>query len=107
MSAPPIAAVVVKPLMKLNTAFAPRNPAATRGTEGAMDMNAPMDKMFAPKREPLIKCLPGRVRGLEDMRPASFKKATIDPVNVMPPVDGGQCTPPNEMVRYSPMRTPR
>jgi hypothetical protein len=27
----------------------------------------------------------GKMRGLEDMRPESFKKATMDPVKVIPP----------------------
>jgi hypothetical protein len=37
MSAPPIAAVVVTPLIKLRAALVVRNAAATIGAEGAMD----------------------------------------------------------------------
>lgn len=86
MSAPPIAAVVVKPLMKLKTAFAPRKPAATIGTDGAIVTKAAMDAMFAPNKELLMRCFPGRVSGLDDMRPANFKNATMEPVKVTPPV---------------------
>lgn len=85
MSAPPIAAVVVKPLMKLSTVFAPRKPAATRGAEGAMAKNAPIDAMFAPSNELLIRCFAGSAIGLDDIFPASFKNATMEPVNVIPP----------------------
>ena len=59
MSAPPIAAVVVKPLMKLRIVFAPRNPAATRGAEGASVTNAPIVAMLVASRDELTKCLAG------------------------------------------------
>lgn len=85
MSAPPMAAVVVKPFKKLSTVFAARHPAAIAGAPGAMVMNAPIDAMLAPRSELFIRCRPGRASGREDMRPASFKNATIDPVNVTPP----------------------
>lgn len=85
MSAPPMAAVVVKPLIKLKTVFAPSSPAATNGAEGAMVTNAPMDNMFAPRSELLIRCLPGRANDLDDILPESLRKATMEPVNVIPP----------------------
>lgn len=65
--------------------FAPRKQAATRGADGAMVMNAAIDAIFAPKSDELIRCLPGKANGLELMRPDSFKNATMEPVNVMPP----------------------
>ena len=83
--APPTAAVVVYPLIKLKTAFVPRNPAARTGVTGAIDRKPAMDSALAPKSELLIRCRRGSIKGLEDMRPANFKKATIDPVKVMPP----------------------
>ena len=86
MSAPPMAAVVVKPLMKLSTALAPRKPAATSGAEGAMVKKAPIDAMFRPSSELLTRCFPGSANGRDDILPASFKNATMEPVNVIPPV---------------------
>jgi hypothetical protein len=85
MSAPPIAAVVVKPLMKLSTVFAPRKVAARTGVAGAIEMKPAMVRALAPKSELLMRCRPGSMRGLDVIRPASFKKATIEPVKVMPP----------------------
>lgn len=85
MSAPPIAAVVVKPLMKLRTVFTPRYAAATAGTIGPAVTNAPMVARFVAKSEPLMRCFPGRARGREDILPASFKNATTEPVKVTPP----------------------
>jgi hypothetical protein len=85
MSAQPIAAVVVYPLMKLKTVFAPRKDAAIRGVDGAAERNPAMVSALAPRSEPLIRCLPGSIRGLEVIRPASFKNATTEPVNVIPP----------------------
>lgn len=75
----------MKPLMKLSKALAPRKPAATTGTLGADVMNAAMVAMFVAKSPLLIIWRPGRARGLEDIFPASLKKATMDPVNVTPP----------------------
>ena len=86
MSAPPIAAVVVYPFKKLRTVFAARHPAATNGAPGAILTNAPILARFAPSREELMICLPGRMRGREDIFPASLRKATMDPVNVTPPI---------------------
>jgi hypothetical protein len=37
------------------------------------------------KRVEFMTCLPGSMSGLEDILPASLRKATIEPVNVMPP----------------------
>ena len=86
MSAPPMAAVVVYPLMKLSTVLAPRKDAATTGVVGIIDKKPAMVNTFAPNRELFTKCPPGSARGLDDIRPASFKNATIEPVNVIPPV---------------------
>ena len=86
ISAPPIAAVVVNPLMKLSAALAPRYAAAINGIFGAKLTNAPMVSRFAPSSELLMRCRPGSARGLEDILPASLKKATTDPVNVTPPM---------------------
>jgi len=85
MSAPPTAAVVVYPLMKLRIALVHKKPAARAGVAGAIERKPTMETVFAPKSELLIRCRRGSTRGLEDMRPANFKKATIDPVKVIPP----------------------
>src|ERR1700730_17409298 len=85
MSAPPTAAVSVYPFIKLSRVFNPRYPAATAGTAGAAAKNPPIAARFTPSREPLMRCRAGSIRGLDDIFPASLKKATIDPVNVMPP----------------------
>jgi hypothetical protein len=87
ISAPPIAAVVVKPLIKLRIVFAPRKVAARSGVAGAIEMKPAIVSALAPKSELLIKCLPGSKRGLEPIRPASFKNATTEPVKVMPPTN--------------------
>ena len=87
MSAPPIAAVVVKPLMKLNTVFAPRKAAATRGVMVAVERKPAMVRALAPSNELLIRCLPGSMRGFEVIRPANFRNATTEPVNVIPPIE--------------------
>jgi len=84
-----MAAVVVYPLIKLKIVFAPRNVAAMRGVVGAIARNPVIVSALAPRRELLIRCLPGSKSGLEPIRPASFKKATIDPVKVIPPT--GSC----------------
>jgi hypothetical protein len=72
--------------MKLKTALRPRNPAAMAGVAGAMERKPAIETALAPKSELLIRCRCGRIKGLEDMRPANFKKATMDPVKVIPPV---------------------
>lgn len=88
ISAPPIAAVVVNPFTKLSTVLAERAMAATTGAPGAIVTKAPMVPAFAASRLELIKCRPGRDNGREDIFPASFMKATMLPVNVMPPRRG-------------------
>lgn len=85
MSAPPIAAVVVKPFKKLKPAFAARHPAAISGAPGAMVRKTPIVARLVPKSPELMRCLPGRAKGRDDILPASFKKATMEPVNVIPP----------------------
>ena len=80
-----MAAVVVKPLMKLSIVFAPRYAAATAGTVGAAVTKAAMVNTFAPRSELLIIWRPGSVNGREDILPASLKNATTEPVNVTPP----------------------
>jgi hypothetical protein len=85
MSAPPIAAVVVKPLIKLRTAFVPKKAAAIAGVAGAIVRNPAIVSAFAPKRELLTKCFPGSASGFDDIRPANFRNATIEPVKVIPP----------------------
>lgn len=47
--------------------------------------NAPIVPALAARRELLMRCRPGRMVGREDILPASLRKATIEPVNVMPP----------------------
>ena len=86
ISAPPIAAVVVKPFAKLNAVFAARHVAAMAGAPGAIVKKAPIVATLAVSIPPLIRCRPGRIVGREDIRPASFMKATMDPVNVTPPI---------------------
>lgn len=71
--------------MKLSKAFAPRKPAATIGTLGADVTNAAIVAMLVANSPPLMICRPGRASGLEDIFPASLKKATMEPVNVTPP----------------------
>lgn len=85
MSAPPTAAVVVNPEMKLMTVLAPRYAAATIGTVGAADTKAPKVNALRPMIPPFTRCFLGIANGLEDIRPESLRKATIDPVKVMPP----------------------
>ena len=85
MSAPPTAAVRLYPFMKLRMVLAPRNPAARAGVAGAIERKPAIESILAPKSELLIRCRWGRTNGLEDMCPANFMKATIDPVNVIPP----------------------
>lgn len=86
MSAPPMAAVVVYPLMKLRTALPTRQAAPIMGAPGAYARKAPSVAKFAPRSVLLTRWRPGRTKGLEDIFAASFKKATILPVNVTPPI---------------------
>lgn len=85
ISAPPMAAVVVYPFKKLSIVFAPKQVAAIAGDAGAMDRKALIVNIFPPSKLELITWRPGRIFGLDDMRPASLRKATIDPVKVTPP----------------------
>jgi hypothetical protein len=80
-----MAAVVVNPFKKLSTVLVPRHAAAIIGAPGAMATKAPIVPILAARREELIMCRPGSCRGLEDIRPASFRNATTEPVNVTPP----------------------
>ena len=80
-----MAAVVVKPLMKLSRVFAPRKPAATRGACGAIVTKAPIEAILVAKSDEFTKCFAGSVIGRDDMRPASFRNATTEPVKVIPP----------------------
>jgi len=82
-----MAAVVVNPLRNDRTVLAARAPAAMRGEPGAMVTNAPMVAKLAVSMPELMRCLPGNVSGRDDIRPASLKKATKEPVKVIPPVD--------------------
>jgi hypothetical protein len=85
MSAPPIAAVVVYPFRKLNKVLAPKNDAATAGVLGSELKKPAIVATLAVKRPVLIKCLPGKFKARLDILAANFKKATIEPVNVIPP----------------------
>ena len=86
MSAPPMAAVVVYPFKKLKTVLPARQHAAMIGEPGAKARKAPIVAILAPRREVLRRCRgPGILIGLEDIRPASLRNATTDPVNVTPP----------------------
>ena len=86
MSAPPMAEVVVKPLAKLKAVFAARHVAAIAGAPGAIVTNAPIVATLAPNIDAFTRCRPGRMVGLDDIRPANFINATTEPVNVTPPV---------------------
>tara|TARA_R110002060_G_scaffold46119_2_gene57378 strand:+ start:432 stop:854 length:423 start_codon:yes stop_codon:yes gene_type:complete len=87
ISAPPMAAVVVYPFKKLRTAFPARQHAAMIGDPGAMTRNVPIVAALRPRREELSAWRgPGSLMGLDDIRPASFRKATTDPVKVTPPM---------------------
>lgn len=107
MSAPPTAAVVVYPLMKLRTALVQRNAAAVAVVAGAIERKPAMERRFAPNKELLIRCRLGSIRGLDDMRPASFKKATMDPVNVIPPARRESQQQQGVFTLSLPMSTPR
>ncbi len=97
MSAPPIAAVVVYPFKKLRTVLADNAIAAIIGDPGAMVTKAPIVAMLAPKREEFTTCRPRKASGREDIRPASLRKATIEPVKVIPPI----MTPKYAVTRWS------
>jgi hypothetical protein len=75
----------VYPFKKLRIVLAPRKEAAIKGVEGAIDRKPAMVAAFAPNRVLFTRCLPGRVRGLLDILPASLRNATMDPVKVIPP----------------------
>lgn len=85
ISAPPMAEVVVYPFKKLSAVFAPKQVAAMAGDAGPMDRKAPIVNILPPSKLELITCRAGRILGLDDIRPASLRKATIDPVKVTPP----------------------
>jgi hypothetical protein len=72
--------------MKLKIALAPRKDAATTGVVGAIAKKPAIVSTLAPKSELLIRCFPGSIKGFDDILAASFKKATIEPVKVMPPM---------------------
>ena len=67
--------------------LAPRHAAAIIGAPGAIAIKAPMVPTLAARRDEFTMCRPGRTSGLEDMRPASLRKATTEPVKVTPPID--------------------
>ena len=86
ISAPPMAAVVVYPFKKLSAAFPAKQAAAIMGAPGAMVKNVPIVAMLRPRRVEFTAWRePGSLIGFEDIFPASFIKATIDPVKVTPP----------------------
>ncbi len=60
-------------------------PAAIMGDPGAIVMKAPMVAALVARRLELMIWRPGRIRGREDILPASLRKATIEPVKVIPP----------------------
>ena len=65
--------------------FAPKHVAAMAGDAGAIVTKAPIVAILLPSKVELITCRPGRIVGRDDMRPANFMKATIEPVKVTPP----------------------
>lgn len=80
MSAPPIAADVVQPLAKDKAALPARHMAPIAGAVGAKVRKAPIVAALAASMPPLMRCRPGSMRGRELMRPASFRKARMDPI---------------------------
>jgi hypothetical protein len=92
--------------MKLRAVLAARAPAAIRGAPGAMVTKALMVAMLAVSSPELRMCLPGRMVGLEDTLPASLRKATMEPVKVMPPAYVSRCVYQGYR-KDLPMRTPR
>ena len=79
MSAPPIAADVVHPFANDRTVFAARQVAAMAGAVGAMVRNTPIVAMLVASMPELMRCRPGRTVGREDIRPASFINARMEP----------------------------
>jgi len=55
------------------------------GEPGAIVMNAPMVPRLAASKLEFRICRPGRCSGFDDILAESFKKATMEPVKVMPP----------------------
>jgi hypothetical protein len=80
-----MAAVVVYPFKKLRAVLAPRHVAAIAGEPGAIETKAPIVAKLEPNKVELTKCRPGRICGLDDIRPANFRNATREPVKVTPP----------------------
>lgn len=66
--------------------MAARAPAAITGLPGAMVINAPIVAAFVASKPELMTWRPGRSFGFDDILPASFMKATMDPVKVIPPI---------------------
>lgn len=79
MSAPPIAADVVQPCAKESAAFPAKHAAPIAGAAGAMVRKVPIHAIFVTRRPLLMTCRPGRTRGFEDIRPASFRNARMEP----------------------------
>ena len=64
-----------------------KHAAAMMGEPGAMARKAPMVATLAPRREVFTRWRgPGILIGFEVILPASLRNATIDPVNVTPPI---------------------
>jgi hypothetical protein len=80
MSAPPIAADVVHPLAIDKAALPARHIAPIAGAVGAKVRKAPIVAALAASMPPFMRCRPGSTRGRELMRPASFRKARMDPI---------------------------
>ena len=55
------------------------------GGLGSEARKPPMVATFAARREGLIRCFPGSLKARDDIFPANLRKATIDPVKVIPP----------------------
>jgi hypothetical protein len=86
ISAPPIADVVVYPLMKLIKVLAAKAPAAIIGLPGAIVIKAPIVAALVASKPELITWRPGKSLGFDDILPASFMNATMEPVKVIPPI---------------------
>lgn len=82
-----MADVVVNPFKKLSTVLPAKHAAATAGAPGAIVMKAPIVAILAPRRDVLIRCRPGSTKGFDDIRPASLRAATTEPVKVIPPIE--------------------
>ena len=70
-------------------------------------MKVPIVARLVPRRVLFTMCRPGRTSGRDDMRPASFKNATIEPVNVTPPTKSKLVDVYSDLPGILPMRTPR